>query len=205
VPRGFDGCFGHWLAKQAIARDVQHVARLHPRRVDLGPLEQRGDAPVRGHRPLAVGVAKRDDHATTAGRDRSADFDAVARELGGGEFARDVVAPLADQPARGAESTGPRGHVRRLTAGGEADRGRRIGIRRERPLWQYDDVEDQIADRADRPRRRLVSGSAHADMITPGAARWLSARSLGFAATGCVGEVGRPVRSTPNSSSGGRR
>ena len=80
-----------------------------------------------------------------------------------------IVSPLADQPTPGPECAGPGGHVRGLAARGEADRGRRVGVGRERGVGQNDDVEDQIADRAHGQRPYSRSGCApglHVDMIT---------------------------------------
>ena len=87
VPRGFDGSFGHGLAKQAIARDMEHVAGPDPRRIELGRVEQCRDARIGGHRPLTIGVAKRDDDATAAVLHRAGHPDAVTSELGRGELA----------------------------------------------------------------------------------------------------------------------
>ena len=135
----------------------------------FGGFEQRGHAPIRGHRPPARGVANRYDHASATLDHRPADVDAVAGKLGRREPARGVAAPLADQAAGGAERGGPCGHVRGLPAGAEPDRRRSVAVGRERGVGQNDDVEDQIADRADRRRLVSVDGGlleCHADMIT---------------------------------------
>jgi len=128
---------------------VQHVAPLQPGRVELGWLEPRSHAPVGGHRPLPVVVADGDDHSAGALHDRTAELDAVAFELSRGELAWDVVSALADEPAPRAQGAGPRGDVRGLTAGDEPNRGRRVGILDERSFREDDDVEDEVADRAE--------------------------------------------------------
>ena len=132
-PRGVDRGLRHRLAQQAVARDVQHVARAHPRRVELGAVEQRGDAAIGGHRPLAAGrcapTRPRRRGPRTTGPQISTPWrasSAAAISL------RRIGPPLADQPAARAQRAGPRGDVRGLAARGEADRRGRVGVGRER-------------------------------------------------------------------------
>jgi pseudouridylate synthase len=88
-------------------------------------------------------------------------------QLGLGELTCRVVSPLTDEPAGGAEGGRPGGNVRRLASGDESNGGRCITIGHETPLGQDHDVEDQIADRADRRAwgsRGWFGG--HANIIT---------------------------------------
>ena len=94
MPRGLDGCLGHRLAQQAVARDVEHVAALHPGRSSSdgssSEATPRSEAMVR----CPWSSRTRNDHAAGALHDRTANLDAVPFELGRGQLAGDVVPRL---------------------------------------------------------------------------------------------------------------
>ena len=73
------------------------------------------------------------------------------------EVAGRVGSPLADVPPAPAERGGPGGDVRRLAAGADVRRGRDVVSRRKGALEPHDDVQEEIAERADE-RARLRAG-----------------------------------------------
>ena len=88
------------LAQEGIARDVEVVAALQPRRVDLVRPQLGRDAAVGAHRPLSGRVHERDDDAVPVRLDRADELDARVAAAARPRGARRVGSTFADEPRR---------------------------------------------------------------------------------------------------------
>ena len=145
------------LAQQRVPGDVEVVALREPRLLDLLGAELDGDAPVGAHRALAGRVDERDDDAVPGRLDRPEQADTEVAQPRGGDRARVVGAPLADEVRAAAEGSDPRRHVRRLATGAQHDARRGVGARRERLLEADDHIEDEIAEAEDRQASTILA------------------------------------------------
>jgi len=136
------------LVGEHVARDVQPVRSGEPARLQGtgGQLERR--PAVRRHRTVAVGAHDRDDHPrpTAGGAQR---LDPVARKLRLHQATGSVVAAVPDEARSRAQGDSPGGDVGGLAAGADPSRRDDVVARDERLVGTDDDVEHQVAERAD--------------------------------------------------------
>ena len=147
APRG--DRFVRRRAQERVAGEIDRVAAREPLRLQLVGAQLGGDAGVGDHRALAVGVDDGDDDAVPSRPHRPEHLHAAGADLGGDEPAGRVAAPLGDQPRLRAERSRPRGHVRGLAARAGTGDGGGVVPARERSFDPHDQVEHQVAERAD--------------------------------------------------------
>src|SRR5262249_24815381 len=151
-------------AEEAVARDVEPFTAAEPIQVELLGAELGRDAPIREHRPLAVGADERHDDAVASLGPRAGPLHPAILDLARGDLPGRVRAALADEPSLCADRHRPGGDVRGLAAcADERPRPALVGRRCRLLLLPDDDIEEQVAERADTHRADFYTGGMDED------------------------------------------